>query len=65
MNWRYKPGRARSNGTTYGVSSAESAGASLILVLLVHDWNLAAFVIEAFWVAVSLYEIAKAMKPRG
>ena len=40
-------------------------GASLILVSLVHDWNLAAFVIEASWVAVSLYGIAKTIKQRG
>ena len=40
-------------------------GASLILVSLVRDWNLAAFVIEASWVAVSLYGIAKTIKQRG
>ena len=37
-------------------------GASLILVSLVRDWNLAAFVIEASWVAISLYGIAKTIK---
>ena len=40
-------------------------GASLILVSLVHDWNLAAFVIEASWVAISLYGIAKTIKRKG
>ncbi len=40
-------------------------GASLILVSLVHDWNLAAFAIEASWVAISLYGITKTIKQRG
>lgn len=36
-------------------SFANALGASLVLVSLVHDFNLSAFLIEAFWLAISLY----------
>ena len=34
-------------------------GAFMILVSLLYDWNLSAFVIEFFWMILSLYGIAK------
>ena len=40
-------------------------GASLILVSLVDDWNLAAFVVEASWASSSLYGIAKTINREG
>jgi hypothetical protein len=40
-------------------------GAALILVSLYVDFNLSAFVIESFWVLISLFGIYKAYKGRG
>jgi paired small multidrug resistance pump len=36
-------------------------GALLILWSLYHDWNLAAAVMEIFWVAISLYGLWRAL----
>lgn len=36
-------------------SLANATGAALVLVSLVHDFNLPAFLIEAFWLAISIY----------
>jgi hypothetical protein len=40
-------------------------GAVLILVSLTHTFNLASFVIEVCWIAISLYGIAKILRRRG
>lgn len=42
-----------------GYSVANAAGAFLILVSLWFDFNLSAFVIEAMWLLISLYGIAR------
>jgi hypothetical protein len=34
-------------------------GAGLIIASLMVDWNLAAFVIEVFWILISLYGLAR------
>lgn len=39
-------------------------GAVLILVSLTHTFNLASFVIEICWIAISLYGIAKILRSR-
>lgn len=39
-------------------------GASLILVSLTHTFNLASFVIELAWIAISLYGIVKILRSR-
>jgi hypothetical protein len=36
-----------------------TGGASLILISLVYSFNFAAFIVEFFWVLISLYGIAK------
>jgi hypothetical protein len=41
---------------------ANLLGAGFILVSLVADWNLAAFVVEVFWVLISLYGLAQSLK---
>lgn len=35
------------------------AGAALIIVSLVHEFNFSAFVIEAFWLVISLLGVAR------
>jgi len=37
-------------------------GAIMILISLYRFWNLASFVIEIFWIAISIYGAAKAIK---
>jgi hypothetical protein len=45
---------------------ANLIGAALILVSLFFDWNFPSVVIEIFWVAISLYGMAKSLaNPRA
>ena len=41
---------------------ANLLGAGFILVSLMADCNLAAFVVEVFWVLISLYGLAQSLK---
>lgn len=45
-------------------SAANAAGAALILLSLWFKFNLAAVIIEAFWLAISLYGVAAALSRR-
>ena len=38
---------------------ANLAGAALIILSLTMDWNLAAFVMEVFWILISVYGLAR------
>jgi purine-cytosine permease-like protein len=38
---------------------ANLAGAALIITSLMVDWNLAAFVMEVFWILISIYGLAR------
>jgi hypothetical protein len=49
--------RMTSSGLAY--SALNALGAFLILVSLLVDFNLAAFIVEAFWMVISLYGIAR------
>lgn len=42
--------------------AANLLAAILILISLIADWNLPSFVIEAFWLVISVYGIWKAFK---
>lgn len=55
-------GRAQAHGLDYQL--ANLVGASLVLVSLIHEFNLSAFVIETAWVLISLYGIVKARRER-
>lgn len=44
--------------------AANAVGSSLILVTLYFDWNLSAAVVEAFWVAISVYGLVRAQLDR-
>ena len=49
--------RIASNSLPYLLANA--VGAALILVSLFFDFNLSAFLMEAFWLAISLYGLAR------
>ena len=55
-------GRLESNSMSYSVANA--AGASAILFSLFYDFNLSAFAIESFWLAISLYGVFRAVRSR-
>lgn len=46
-------------------SAINGLGAILIMVSLYFTFNLASFVIEIFWLMISLYGLWKAWRPRG
>lgn len=39
-------------------------GATLVMISLVFDWNLPAFMLEAIWALISIYGIVKVLKNR-
>ncbi len=45
--------------TSFLYSAANGLGASLILASLIYDFNLSAFIIEAFWLLISIYGIVR------
>jgi len=49
--------RVVSNGLLYLIANA--IGAALILLSLAFDFNLSAFLMEAFWLAISLLGLAR------
>jgi hypothetical protein len=49
--------RVASNSLPYLLANA--VGAALILLSLFFDFNLSAFLMEAFWLAISLYGLAR------
>jgi len=54
--------RISSEALSYSLLNA--AGAALILVSLAVDFNLSAFLIEAFWLAISLVGLARHLARR-
>ena len=50
-------GKIRSESVFYSLFNA--VGASLIIVSLVFNFNFAAFIVEFFWVLISLFGIGK------
>lgn len=49
----------RISGGALSYSLLNAAGAMLVLVSLWVDFNLAAFVVEAFWLAISIYGVIR------
>ena len=41
---------------------ANLVGAGFIIASLIADWNLAAFVMEVFWVLISIYGLAQSFR---
>lgn len=56
-------GRLAADTLTF--SMVNGLGAAGILVSLVYDFNLGAFTIEAFWLVISLYGIARVLRRRA
>ncbi len=50
-------GRLKSENLAYSLLNA--SGACLIIVSLIYNFNFSAFVVEFFWVLISLYGIVK------
>lgn len=50
-------GRIRSESLIYSILNA--AGASLIIVSLVYSFNFSAFIVEFFWLLISLFGIGR------
>ncbi len=48
-----------------GYSAVNGAGAFLILVSLLYEFNLSAFVVEAAWLCISLYGVARNLPRRS
>jgi hypothetical protein len=55
--------RVASNGLAYLIANA--AGAALILLSLLYEFNLSAFLMEAFWLAISLLGLARRLSARN
>lgn len=49
--------RIKSDGLNYSLLNA--VGATLIIISLAYSFNFAAFVVEFFWVLISIYGIAR------
>ena len=45
--------------TSFSYSATNGVGALLILVSLMYDFNLPAFIIEAFWLLISIYGVVR------
>lgn len=50
-------GKIKSESLLYSVLNA--SGATLIIISLFYNFNLSAFIVEFFWVLISIYGIAK------
>lgn len=55
----------RLDGAGLAYSSLNAAGASLVALSLVFDFNLSAFVVECFWILISLVGVARNLTRRG
>lgn len=53
------------DGRSLLYSSANAIGAALVLVSLWFDFNLSAFVIEGFWVVISLIGLVRGLRKRA
>ncbi|MDR3388472.1 MAG: hypothetical protein P4L92_15595 [Rudaea sp.] len=65
MLWAFfllQAGKLRGDAFVYQLLNALGAGA--VLLSLVHDFNLSAFVIETCWVGISIYGMLRGMRAR-
>lgn len=49
---------------TVAYPAYNALGAGLIIVSLMYDWNLSAFLVEVIWGSVSLFGVARALRAR-
>lgn len=55
-------GKIKSENLFYSILNA--AGASLIIISLIKDFNFPSFIVEFFWVLISIYGIVKYLLKR-
>jgi hypothetical protein len=53
--------RINSNSLSYSLLNA--VGASLIIISLIFNFNLSAFIMEAIWVVISLFGLVRYFRP--
>lgn len=53
-------GRIRAQTVTY--SFANALGAAMVMLSLIFDFNLSAFIVECFWTAISLFGMIRAVR---
>lgn len=56
-------GRIKSESLPYSVLNASGAG--LIIISLVFNFNFSAFIVEFFWVLISIYGIVKYFRSKN
>lgn len=56
-------GRVRAASLGYSLTNA--VGAALVLWSLVFEFNLSAFLVEAFWLVISVFGMVRALRPKG
>lgn len=54
----------RLDGRSLAYSAANAIGAGFVLISLAVEFNLSAFVVEFFWVLISLYGVARIYRER-
>ncbi len=59
--WALQTDRLSSKSRSYNILNA--LGAAGILISLIFDFNLSAFLIEIAWLAISLYGLLRAARP--
>ena len=47
------------SATSFLYSATNGLGALLVLVSLIYEFNLSAFIIEAFWLLISIYGVVR------
>ena len=55
--------RLSSNSLSYSLLNA--VGAALIIISLIFNFNLSAFIMEAIWVIISLFGLVRYFRPRS
>ena len=55
----------RIESTSYKYSIYNALGASMVVVSLMYEFNMSAFIIEGFWVLISLYGIWRQWRARS
>lgn len=53
------------DGQSLVYSAANALGAALVLVSLCFNFNLSAFIVEGFWVVISLIGLVRGLRTRG
>ena len=54
----------RMSSATYKYSILNALGAFFVIVSLMYEFNMSAFIVEAFWVGISLYGIFRLWRIR-